>query len=501
MKIVIALVALAGLYFAFSSMDVSKATEETEIAEESLFTVAQGDVTITVTETGYLKAKNSEHIKPGFKRSATITWLIDEGTKVDADEKLVDFDKTDIERDIEDTKNSLIQYEAELEAARASLAIQERDGAASIEKFELQSEIARLNLKKFNEGDSPNENRKLALEVRKAVGAYERAKDRFKEAPQLQEQGFLTALQVEEERISLLEAEFRKENAERDLLLYQEYTEVIDRAQKEADVKDAERELKNAREAATINLKEAQAKLTSAERKLKSAQDRLAEYEEQHEQMTIRSPSPGIVHYGDPDRPWYRDNVKVGSVFYRGNTIITLPDLSEMQLVVQVHEADIDLIDEGMDVKITIEAVKGEIFDGTITDIASVADSNWTDPTNKRFDVEISMEAMDRELRAGITARAEIHIETLENVVHVPIHSVTAEEGEHFVFVHGEGGPERSVVKIGKNNAHYVEVLEGLEPGQRILLYDPRSSGFGSGPASAGKDDAPSTPAEIRAEA
>ena len=51
-------------------------------AESALYTVKRGDMRITVTENGYLKAKKNVEIKPKFRRSSTITWLIEEGTEV-----------------------------------------------------------------------------------------------------------------------------------------------------------------------------------------------------------------------------------------------------------------------------------------------------------------------------------------------------------------------------------------------------------------------------------
>ncbi len=479
MKYLAVLLAGGGIYFAISSFwgGVGGSTSAAEVPATARASVQRGDLVITVTETGYLKAKNSEHVKPEIRRSGTITWLIDEGSKVEKDDLLVEFDKTDLEREIQDTENSLIQYEAELEAARATLAIHERDATANVEEWELTLEIANLNLERYLEGDAPNELRKLRLEKEKADSSFQRAKEQYEQVPQLEAEGFLTRIQAEEERIHLREQEILAENSQRELDLYNQYNYVITKAQKEADVKDANRELENARETATINLKEAQAKVTGAERQKTAAEEKLAELREEHGKMTIHSPTPGIVHYGDPARPWYHDDIKVGNSFRRGNTIITLPDLREMQVLVQVHEADIDFLAEGMHVDVVIEAAKGETFSGSITKIASVASSNWSDPTNKTFEVEISMEPIDRELRSGITARAEIQVETREDVLQVPVHSIFAEEGEHFVFVHDPSGAEKRPISIGKNNAHYVEFSEGLELAEEVLLYDPRVAG------------------------
>jgi len=73
--------------------------------------------------------------------------------------------------------------------------------------------------------------------------------------------------------------------------------------------------------------------------------------------------------------------------------------------------------------------------------------------------------------------KAEIEIETLKDVLYVPIHAIVPEAAKHLAFVVKDGQTSEREVKIGKNNAHYVEVLEGLAEGEQVLLYDPRTEG------------------------
>ena len=169
--------------------------------------VTRGDLVITVEENGYLTAKENVTVKPKFKGQGTITWLVEEGKLVKPGDVLVEFDRTELETQITELENNLAQYEIELEAARANLEIQQRDNQATIEKAELALEAAGLTLEKFEQGDVPNELRKLDLAVEKADSELGRAKERFLQVPELVAQGFLTRIQEEEERILLREAE------------------------------------------------------------------------------------------------------------------------------------------------------------------------------------------------------------------------------------------------------------------------------------------------------
>jgi len=457
---------------------VGESVESVGPAESTLFQVRRGDLLLTITENGYLKAKKSVSLKPKFRGQGVLTWIVDEGDEVAEGDVLAEFDKTKVQTDLTEEQQRLIQYETELEAAKAQLKIQERDNEANIEKADVQQKIQELTYERYVKGEYPNELRKMELAAKKAKSQYQRAKERFEQVPRLHEEGFLTAIQVEEERIKVEEAEINLQNAERELELYKAYTYPMELAQKESDVRNAERELTNSREKAEINTKEKEAQVSHRTRRIETTKSRIGQLEEELEALTMKAPQPGVVLYGDPARPWDRDRIKVGGSIYQGLTVFTLPDLSEMQVLVDVHEADINEVAVDQPVSITVETNKGESFTGTVTEVATVAtSSDWGDDTNKQFRVVITMDPSETKLRAGITAKVEIQIGELEDVLHVPVHAVLIENGEHFAFVHENGETQRRTVEVGRNNAHYVEVVEGLEEGERVLLYDPREEG------------------------
>lgn len=448
------------------------------IDEAALFAVRRGTLEITITENGYLKAENSEQLKPKFRGSGTLTWLIDEGSDVVEGDLLAEFDKTEIETDLTDTRNKVTEIQTELEAAQAELKIQGRDNEAEIEKAQVGEKVAELTHERYVKGEYPNEQRKKKLAVEKAESELSRAQERFKQVPDLVEEGFMTKIQEEEERIKVEEAKIALESAHEDRKLYETYTYPMELAQKESAVRDADRTLTNSREKAGIRLKEREAQVSNHKRRLDTTEARVKKLEEELEAMTMNAPSAGVVLYGNASRPWERDRIKVGNQVYQGLTVITLPDLSVMQVQLKIHEADINQIELDQDAVITLETYRGQVFTGKVVEVATVADSSdWGDSTNKQFRVLVTMDASETELRAGITAKVEIKVGAVEDVLYVPVHAVVAEGGEHFCWIVAEGEVVRRIVTIGKNDAHYVEVVTGLEEGEQVLLYDPRTSG------------------------
>lgn len=460
------------------------------VADEATSAARRAELPITISESGYLKAKNSTNLQPQFQGGATITWLVKEGKSVEKDEILVEFDKVQLQTQFDDKTNFLRQCRTELAAAQAEQAIQKRDSSAAIEKAKFELDVARMKLELYEKGESPNETRKKRLAAEKAHSEFARAKEQFDKVPELRQQGFLTKIQEEEERIRLREKEIEVENSDKDLELYLTYTLPMGLTEKQNALKDAERNLENAVAREEINLKEKEGRISEFEGKVRSTEAQLAQLQKNLDFMTIRAPRPGIVYYGDPAEPWMHDQIKVGNRFNQGNTVATLPDLREMQVLIQVHEADIDSVKLEQVVIITLESQKERTFPAKVTRIGAVANSNWGNPENKTFEIEITMAPIDIELRAGTTAKAEIQVETVSAALQVPVQSVIGEGAEHLVFVALERGFDKRAVKIGKSNNHFVQVLEGLKEGERVLLFDPRDSGSDASPG-APRVDAP----------
>jgi HlyD family secretion protein len=453
-----------------------------QIAAEATAAARRAALPIAISESGYLKAKNSTNLQPQFQGGATITWLVKEGKSVEKDEVLVEFDKVQLQTQFDDKTNLLHQFRTELAGAQAEHAIQQRDSTAALGKAQFELDVAKMKLDLYEKGESPNETRKKRLAAEKAHSEFKRATEQFEKVPELLAQGFLTKIQAEEERIRLREKEIEVENADKDLELYETYTLPMGAAEKKNALADAERNLENAQAREEIKLKEREGRITEIEGKVHSTEAQLTQLQKNLDFMTIKAPRAGIVYYGDPAEPWMHEQVKVGNRFNQGNTLVTLPDLREMQVLIQVHEADIDSVKLEQPVIITLESQKERAFPAKVTRIGAVANSNWGNPENKTFEIEITMEPIEIELRAGTTAKAEIQVETVPEALQVPVQSVLGEGAEHLVFVALERGFEKRVVKIGKSNNHFVQVLEGLQEGERVLLYDPRGAGAEASP-------------------
>ncbi|MFG0328888.1 MAG: efflux RND transporter periplasmic adaptor subunit [Phycisphaerales bacterium] len=447
--------------------------------EETLYPVTRGTLRVTITENGTLMAQNSEKITPRTRRSGKITFLVEEGKAVEEGEVLCRLDTTDLEQRKQELDLSIVQTQANLDTAQTELDIQNSENTATIEKAHITLEKAEKELERYREGDGPKERRQLEIAIKEARTNFSRAKKKYEDSLMLYEQNYINKSEVEQDEIEFERSEIQLTSAERDLDIFEKYTYPMTMMERETAVKDAERSLENAEKRAQSTLRQKEVAVESQEQQLQNLQSHLDEVIEEIENFTIAAPSPGIVIYGDPSQPWYRSEIKLGGSIWGGFTLFTIPDLRVMQVRVQIHEADINKVTEGLPVTVTMDTYPGLTLTGQVTKIASIAGAGdnafgGSDEV-KKFTVDITLESDDElQLKPGISAKAEIFVEELTDVLFAPIQCVFLEDGAHYCYVMDDAGlPSRRPVEVGTNNNSFIEIRDGLSEAARVLLYNP----------------------------
>lgn len=191
--------------------------------------------------------------------------------------------------------------------------------------------------------------------------------------------------------------------------------------------------------------------VSAAQRGLASAQANLDQANAKAAGRTVTAPSSGSI---------VELNAKVGATVTGGMIMgesdtsggkqcMQIADLSKMKVTVQVGEKDIAKIAVGQSANVTYPAFPDIVSQGTVTAIASVAnsDSNYGGGS-VTFNVDILIEAPDSRLKPGMTAEVSVVTEQLDDVVMVPTMALMTEDGEHYyvnVATDGEGKETRRV--------------------------------------------------------
>jgi len=175
--------------------------------------------------------------------------------------------------------------------------------------------------------------------------------------------------------------------------------------------------------------------------------------------VNIVSPMNGVII----ERPVELGETVTGSGSFNAGTVIsTVADLGTMLVKGGINEVDIGKIHLDQEVRITLDAFPRVLFKGTISRIAPAA---RLDDQVKVFDVEIALEELGRELRTGMTANIEIRGEIREQVLTVPVESVFVRGEEEMVYIKRETPLPKEAAEP-EDGDEAVKDEEGVEDGE-----------------------------------
>jgi len=441
---------------------------------------------IVLKEKGELKAHKSVDIKCEVEGRSTIIWLIAEGTTVKTGDLLVRLASDTIEERIRTKKVTVNTAESTFETARDTMNIQLKKNDADIFKAGIQLALAEIDLEKWELGDQVQELKDAELALKSAESRLKQAKEQHGVSKRMYEQNFVTFVELEQDRLDEQEADFAFKKAELAQKVLQGYTIRKDRMTYESAVRDAEENLDRTK--ATAKVEENKAKNTAqrAQEKLELVRADLKKYEDLLEKTQICAPQPGLVVYYSDQHRRSSTVIDVGGTVHQNQTILQLPDLSQMKLVIRIHEADAERIKVGLPAKIQVAGVYEEVtddagngsrasgaqkmFDGQVTKVAALADTRnrWLNPELREFATEIMLNETSNALKPGVTAQSEIYVDHIEDVLAIPVQAVYARGGHSYVFLGDGGRPEYREVQLGSSSTSFVQVLEGISEGDRV---------------------------------
>lgn len=211
------------------------------------------------------------------------------------------------------------------------------------------------------------------------------------------------------------------------------------------------------------------AEIARSKAQVSQMQAALDSAEEDLRNSTIVSPMDGLVLSRDVEV-----GDAVSSILILGSQatlVMTLGDVSEVYVKGKVDEADISKVYMGQRARIVVESLKDKKFEGKVTKISpmGVEKDNVT-----TFEVKVSIQNPTGELKANMTANAEIILEEKSNVLQLPEAAVVYDKDRHtFVEVpapESKTGKEKMAVKLGISNGVKTELISGLKEGQQVVL-------------------------------
>ena len=344
------------------------------------------------------------------------------------------------------------------------------------------TQYADINM--LEDGEAKQQLRSLQDDLQVAQEELLLSQDRIAGQRRLESRGFITPTELEAEELNLNKANNKMEQEETSLKLYIQYTFPKDAEEKLSDYENAVMSYQRQVKENIAEKAQEAARYSSAERKFNLERVKLADVNEQIELATIIAQRPGLVVYGaaDQNSMRFRSNsqeaIQEGATVRERQSILTIPDMREMAVKVNIHESAVQRVAVGQLVKVSVDAFPDEQLTGVVIKVAVVADSanSFMNPDLKVYPTTIKIDGTHDWLRPGMSAEIDILVRSLEDVVYVPIQAVTYFDDERVVYVSNRGRTERREIEVGTFSDSYIEILSGLEAGEEVLLLPPQQS-------------------------
>ncbi len=261
----------------------------------------------------------------------------------------------------------------------------------------------------------------------------------------------------------------------------------IDGEEKRLAVADAEARARQAQQKLESDRASSRANIAAFEQKRQKALRDVKLYEDAISHLTLFAPVDGIVNrlpnwrtnnFGGNAQPF-----KEGDRAWSGANILQLPDLSSLRISARVDETDRSRLRAGQTATARADAIPDQEFVCSVFEISPLAKIDFSNgwPPTKNFDVSVVIDHPDPRLRPGMSVTERIAVQSIHNVITVPATAVFTKIGRTVAFV-AQGDKSSSnfserVVVVGHRGGGQVEILSGLQPGERVALKDPSAGG------------------------
>ncbi len=404
-----------------------------------LYEVIRRPLQVTVTAEGNVESGSNVEVKCRVAGGSTILWIVEDGKVVEEGEVIVRLDTSGIS---EQLNSQRIVYEKAL-----ATAIQAQQDV----------EAATIAVKEYEEGTFVELLKQAEANIQIALENLRSAENQLKYSKRMVRKGFVSSLQREAD-------EFAVERAKLDLDVATTRKKVLVDFTREKTLK----ELVAAREAAMARQRSEQASLELEKARLERLQEQLKNCE-------IIAPKRGMVVYANETgrrRGGSEAQIEEGAMVRESQALVRLPDLTNMQVKVAIHESRVDQVRPGMPARVVVQ---DQEYTGKVVSIANQPErGSWFSANVKEYATTVSIDGGTSGLKPGMTAKVTVLVAAVGDALAVPVSAVVEQRGRFFCWVKTRGGPERRPLKLGLTNDTVISVLDGVTEGE-LVYRNPRA--------------------------
>ncbi len=459
---------LLGAYFGGRPGEKEKVAADVE--------VKRADLKVDINVVGELDAAQSHMLSSELQGTdGKIIYLIDDGTRVSKGDILVKLDPLPFQKQVEELQGEVQELKAAVEAAKQMVAFEENQVRQEISTAEYNLNVAGLELRQFEEGDGPLKISMLQEELQKAKLELQRYEAFYNDLQQLKKEGFdnKSEISAAEERVAVLREQFKEATGRFESYKKHVFPALLESAR--AKQQNAILMLEQNRQGGVHKVAKAQATLGQIAGKVAAKEAALDQARLELEKTVIKAPFEGIVIHYETFRDGEKRKPREGDSVFMGQPILYLPDISKMIVKTRIREVDLFKLALGQKGSVRVDAYPDSAFSGDLTFIGALATAETPGSgQEKYFQVIVTLRDGDTRLRPGMTCRISITAQSAAQAVVIPTQAVfDGPDGSSSYVRTNWGTYELRRITTGIQNEDLVQVLKGLEPGEKVSMIEP----------------------------
>ena len=388
---------------------------------------------------------------------------------------LVKFEDADLRDKILHQEKSVADAERDLGNAKKDLALRRIETASANRQAALDAEFSQQDLDRYIEGDTPLQLLKMEGDIALAEEEIKRAEEKLASTRKLREKGYATSLEVQSNELTIKKQQNSITQTKKQQELFLKFEQPQQKKRYEAKLDQATVEQQRTIQKSNTLVESAEGTVLRRTEGLKAQQERLVLYKEQLAKSEMRAPQDGLVIYARSSSRYNDTYIKEGALIRKGYSVIDLPDISELMAVVQVHESFVRHIKTDQKAVVRIDSLPDREFQGVVRHVAPTPDARRKYYESiSVYDTHVWIEdengQLPDDLKPGVSAKAEIIVAELNNVLMVPVQSVTTYKGQKVVQVKRGENVVVVPVKTGQFNNRFIEIKDGLKEGDQVSL-------------------------------
>ncbi len=437
---------------------VNQRNREQNITELTVPVEAQ-NVTLRITASGKVVPIQSVNISP--KNPGVLAQLyVEQGDRVEEGQVLARMDVGDIRAQILQQRANLAQVQAQLDQARAGSRPQE------IQQAQARLAQAEAQLSQARAGNRDQEIAQAQAQVNSAQAQVTLTQSRVKRYQELTQQGATSQDQLEQFISEDQRAKASLDEAQKRLSLLEVGSRNEEITAREAAVTEARAALVLLQKGSRPEeIAQRQAAVKAAEAQIQAAEVRLQD-------TVIRAPLSGIVTQKYANVGAFVTPTTSASTSASATSSSIVAVARGLEVLAQVPEVDIGRIQQGQQVEIVADAYPDQVFKGNVRLIApeAVVEQGVTS-----FQVRVDLDTGIEQLRSGLNVDLTFLGDRLSDALVLPTVAIVTEQGQTGVLVADEKNqPLFREVTIGAQIADQTQILQGVQPGDRVFINPPK---------------------------